>query len=75
MSPDRFETIRDALGWSTRYIAKRLGINRYIVSQWASGKEAIPANVDAWLEVIVAGIETAPLPHGWVVSGDPVWSE
>lgn len=65
MSPDRLRTILDALGWSPRGLADRLGINPLLARRWASGRVAIPLNVGVWLDFIVGGIETAPLPHGW----------
>lgn len=69
MTPDRLRTILGALGWSQTGLANRLGVNPLLVRRWASGRVIVPLNVDGWLEFVVTGIETAPLPHGWIMEG------
>lgn len=62
MTPTRFHECLDAIGWSQRALAKRLGIHDTRPRRWASGWYPIPSNIAAWLETVARFHEAHPAP-------------
>jgi len=62
MTPERFRECLDITGYSTRFIAEKLGRDDRRIRRWSSGEMAIPSNVAKWLEGLAHYIETHPPP-------------
>lgn len=65
MNGPEFRAALDALGWSQRGLAERLGVAATTTQRWASGRHPIPENVAAWLRLWAAHATSHPLPEGW----------
>jgi DNA-binding transcriptional regulator YdaS (Cro superfamily) len=65
MTPHRFHECLDAIGWSQRALADRLGVHETRTRRWASGRYPIPANVAVWLGTHAQRHEAMRLPAGW----------
>jgi hypothetical protein len=59
-----FEADRDELGWSSRYLAQKLGIAPDIVERWAVNGTA-PPQIMAWMGGLLAYQRAFPPPAGW----------
>ncbi len=71
MNGDRIRELREALGWSQRDLAGRLGFKTHTpVKQWENNQSTAPAAVMAWLERSASALMEQPLPQGWVVRSD-----
>jgi hypothetical protein len=59
------------IGWSSTYLAGRLGIQETTVRRWLSGHREVPPNVGEWLEEVATLMDKAPpLPRGWQRPGE-----
>jgi transcriptional regulator with XRE-family HTH domain len=70
MTPQAFRAHLTALGWSGRQLAEALGCSRGLVSQWASGRCAIPSDVAKWLSEAALWHQAHPPPQGWQYTRD-----
>jgi len=59
MSPDELKAHLDTLGWSSRHLARVLGIPQGTPANWTMGRYAVPPYVAAWLERWVKTCEQA----------------
>lgn len=59
MTPDELLKALDAIGWSARELAVRLGCHRNLVVEWTSGRRRCPEPVALWL----AGLQAHHLAH------------
>jgi ribosome-binding protein aMBF1 (putative translation factor) len=71
MTPDRFRTCLDAIGWSGRWLAAMLQVDERQVRRWASGQYAIPDNIGDWLETLADVHERNPPPVKPMLSRPP----
>lgn len=58
---NRFEALRNEIGWSNRTIARKAGYSFASVDYWAEHGKA-PASVLAWMEAIAAFLKACPPP-------------
>jgi len=65
MTPSRLRECLDALGWSQRGLADKLGVHETRVRRMARGSFPVPAEVAAWLETLAAVHLAHPAPDGW----------
>ena len=70
MTPDRLNTILDALGWTQRDLAAFLGCTYSTVRGWCNGRAPVPANVAAWLDAFGGWLIAHPLPDGWKTASE-----
>ena len=70
MTPDRLRECLQALGWSQRGLAEKLGLHETRVRRMARGLHPVPAEVAAWLETLAAVHLAHPAPDGWVRDTD-----
>ena len=68
MTPDRYHTCLDAIGWTPFSLATRLGVHETRTRRWGTGRYEIPPRVSEWLERLAEAHAKAPLPEGWDVS-------
>lgn len=59
MVPTEIRVALATLGWSTRHLARVLGLPESTPSNWTAGRYAIPAEYAAWLVRRVAAHEQA----------------
>ena len=85
MTPDRYRQCLAILGRSLvafasmRALARYLSIDNGSARRYGFGRKAIPANLAAWLEMLVAApdryhaLDLHPFPEGWhaTASADP----
>jgi hypothetical protein len=70
MSPAALRSALGILGWSTRHLARILGLPERTPSEWTAGRYAMPAEYSAWLQRRLAAHEQAmrddppPAPKG-----------
>lgn len=57
-----FRQHRQAIGWSLRLTADRLGVNERTVRRWNRGEFEAPLHVVAWLAKIADYIQSNPPP-------------
>lgn len=65
MTPDDFNAALATLGWSQRMLARRLGCDAMTVNRWSHGRQAIPAQVAAYLARLKAAHARVPEPAEW----------
>jgi hypothetical protein len=63
MTAKRFEQCLDAIGWSSRAVAIRLGVPETRPRYWAAGRYPVPKEVARWLERLAAAHEKNPPPE------------
>ncbi len=56
----------DALGWSPRFLADRLGVNERGVYRWLNGQNETPERILNWLKMLSEFQKAHDLPDGWV---------
>lgn len=59
MTPERFHECKDILGYSNVDLVRLLHLDERLIRRWANGANAIPADVEAWLEGFVSHLEDA----------------
>lgn len=62
MTPETFKATLDAIGWSQRHLAARLGTSDATVRRWASGAFPVPHSVASWLSELVRCHVDRPAP-------------
>jgi hypothetical protein len=62
MNAARLRECLDALGWSTRYLARLTCRHEHQVRRWLKGA-AIPPEIEDWLESRVTHAEHTPPPR------------
>ena len=65
-SPNAFQDLLNAVGWSRVELARRLDISASTVNGWCRDRTPDPA-VEAWLRKLLAWQERNPRPVGWTV--------
>lgn len=63
MNPTRLRECIEAIGWSQRGLAERLGRQEGTVRQWARGVVQIPHDVSDWLEKLARYHTANPAPQ------------
>ena len=63
-TPNAFQSLLDAVGWSRVEVAKRLGLHASTVDGWCRDRTPDPA-VEVWLRKLLAWQERNPRPVGW----------
>lgn len=58
----RAREARQAIGWSIRNLADRLGYDERAVRRWESGERDVPPKVGEWLERLARFHEQNPAP-------------
>lgn len=59
MDPGELQTVREALGLTTRHLAGMLDVREDTVRRWESGRDPIPVRVREEIETIEAATATA----------------
>ena len=57
LEPIELRARREAIGLSQAHLGEMLGVKQNTISQWESGKRAIPDDVDAELDALEASVE------------------
>ena len=65
-SPNAFQALLKAVGWSRVELAGRLGLSVSTVDGWCHDRTPDPA-IEAWLRKLLAWQERNPRPVGWTV--------
>ena len=63
-SPNAFQALLDAVGWTRVELARRLGLGASTVDGWCRDRTPDPV-VEAWLRKLLAWQELNPRPVGW----------
>lgn len=62
MTPKRFRTCLDIIGWSILGMANRLGVSEQRARRWMAGDYPMPDSVAEWLEALAAAHRNNPPP-------------
>lgn len=62
MTPAEFKRKQSALGWSNSRMAKHLRKTPQSISNYRTGRQAIPEHVEILIEATVKRLRDAPLP-------------
>ena len=65
MTPSRLRQCLEALGWSQRGLADKLGVHETRARRWARGSLEVPPEVAEWLDKLALTHEAHPMPIGW----------
>lgn len=65
MTPTRLRECLEALGWSQRGLADKLGVHETRARRWARGTLEVPPEVAEWLDKLARTHEAYPMPIGW----------
>jgi hypothetical protein len=71
MTPAEFRATLAALGWSGRFLSRRLGCQHNLPVRWARGSRPVPASIAAWLERRRSALEADPVPAAWRIRPEP----
>lgn len=72
MTPRVFSKCLEAIGWSQRGLASRLGMGEVTIRRWADGSYPVPADVAQWLAQLAAAHQRHPPPD--IISNNE-WKE
>jgi hypothetical protein len=61
----KFSLYLQAIGWSRRELAERLGCDPVLAWRWARGKAAIPKSIARWLEALANDHNANLPPSDW----------
>jgi plasmid maintenance system antidote protein VapI len=65
MTPADLAATLDALGWSSRHLARQLGCAQNTPQNWLSGRAAVPPQVASWLRALAVAHARHPAPQDW----------
>ena len=66
VAPDQFNATLDAIGWSRRTLAEKLGLNSdRVIRLWAGDGVPVPPPVACWLRRVAQTLEELPPPKEW----------
>ena len=66
MTAHEFNIVLEAIGWSPKVLAEKLGMNSArAVQRWSFGQNPIPPGIAAWLMLVARTLEDLPPPADW----------
>lgn len=67
MTPARLIECLEAIRWTPLGLADALQSEVSVVVAWLHGREAVPASIGEWLEILARAHHAAPPPRNWRV--------
>lgn len=55
----------DAVGWSARQFARRVGASRPLAGRWSRGEVGVPQPLLQWLARLALWLKENPPPRDW----------